>query len=274
MLGSLNVVAGSAVRPTRSTAPRRARGVAVRAGKEEEIYIGKGKKITDDPSKYPEKNEFVGGWAGGEVGLWSFRDEAKAGATAAPAEEEPAEPAEPSEGVAEAKWVDGRSVKARVVKQGGDTLYIGNGRFITDASYKYGGKEDVGAFPGATGGFAGGERGLQQFLETGDIEFTDGRPTQGQSPLAGGFLIAGMGAGLYALSDSVDVVGKEATGATAQIPGVEIGIAVFGVGFLVVLVSVLAKRAASAAAEGIEKGVKVAALITTVAIVAKYIIDN
>jgi hypothetical protein len=49
-----------------------------------EIYIGyekgsersgKGRTVVDDPKKYPERNEVVGGWAGGEVGLKRFVSE-------------------------------------------------------------------------------------------------------------------------------------------------------------------------------------------------------
>lgn len=43
--------------------------------KTEDIYIGKGKYVKDDPKKYPSKDSFAGGWAGGETGLWEFRDE-------------------------------------------------------------------------------------------------------------------------------------------------------------------------------------------------------
>lgn len=49
-----------------------------------EIYIGfdksdmsprkgrKGRMVSDDPSRYPEKTELTGGWAGGEIGLQQF----------------------------------------------------------------------------------------------------------------------------------------------------------------------------------------------------------
>jgi hypothetical protein len=46
----------------------------VQAQAQENIYIGKGKYVKDDPNKYPSKNEWTGGWAGGEAGLWDFRD--------------------------------------------------------------------------------------------------------------------------------------------------------------------------------------------------------
>ena len=49
-----------------------------------EIYIGfdkgdstprkgrKGRLVNDDPKRYPERDAFSGGWAGGEVGLREF----------------------------------------------------------------------------------------------------------------------------------------------------------------------------------------------------------
>eukprot|EP00798_Chlamydomonas_sp_ICE-L_P024412 gene24412-10013_t len=66
-----------------------ARTVLVRSSEGEDLYIGfpkndydrsagrKGRVIKDDPSKYPSRNEIVGGWAGGEAGLWQFRDQIK-----------------------------------------------------------------------------------------------------------------------------------------------------------------------------------------------------
>lgn len=47
----------------------------------EEIYIGKGRTIRDDPKKYPSKvsvgffENVAGGWAGGEAGLWNLRED-------------------------------------------------------------------------------------------------------------------------------------------------------------------------------------------------------
>lgn len=50
----------------------------------EEVYIGfdksdigsragrKGRVVTDDPKRYPDRTTFTGGWAGGEVGLQQF----------------------------------------------------------------------------------------------------------------------------------------------------------------------------------------------------------
>ncbi len=39
------------------------------------------------------------------------------------------------------------------------------GRFIEDDPTRYPGKEDIGFLAGATGGWAGGEAGLKQFIE-------------------------------------------------------------------------------------------------------------
>lgn len=36
------------------------------------IYVGKGRFVEDDPTKYPSRTETAGGWAGGEVGLKAF----------------------------------------------------------------------------------------------------------------------------------------------------------------------------------------------------------
>ena len=39
-------------------------------GRQEDVYIGKGRWVTDDPKKYAARDDwFTGGWPGGEVGL-------------------------------------------------------------------------------------------------------------------------------------------------------------------------------------------------------------
>jgi hypothetical protein len=38
----------------------------------EDVYIGRGKYVKDDPEKYPSRTELTGGWAGGEKGLQDF----------------------------------------------------------------------------------------------------------------------------------------------------------------------------------------------------------
>ena len=59
------------------------------------------------------------------------------------------------------------------------------------------GKEDVGIFAGATGGFAAGEKGVKQFVRDGDIKLrTAGAPARQQaSPVALAGLLAAAGAG-------------------------------------------------------------------------------
>jgi hypothetical protein len=43
----------------------------------EEVYIGQGRYVTDDPNKYPSKDSWgTGGWAGGEEGLQKFLEKA------------------------------------------------------------------------------------------------------------------------------------------------------------------------------------------------------
>lgn len=37
------------------------------AGNEDKIYVGKGRFITDDAKKYPDRTPLTGGFAGGEV---------------------------------------------------------------------------------------------------------------------------------------------------------------------------------------------------------------
>jgi hypothetical protein len=44
------------------------------------------------------------------------------------------------------------------------------GRVIYDEEYKYPGKEDMGFFLGAVGGFAGGEKVLKEFASTGELK--------------------------------------------------------------------------------------------------------
>jgi hypothetical protein len=70
-----------------SLTPRIARGraaAAVRAASGDDanldtVYVGKGKFVKDDARKYPSRDALTGGWAGGEVGMWAFRDKEQKG---------------------------------------------------------------------------------------------------------------------------------------------------------------------------------------------------
>lgn len=47
--------------------------------KNEQIYIGQGRYVEDDPKKYPTKDSFgTGGWAGGEAGLQQWLEKGDA----------------------------------------------------------------------------------------------------------------------------------------------------------------------------------------------------
>mmetsp|Transcript_13076 Transcript_13076/g.36785 ORF Transcript_13076/g.36785 Transcript_13076/m.36785 type:complete len:339 (-) Transcript_13076:299-1315(-) len=144
-----------------------------------DVYIGKGKIIRDDPAKYPDRDELTGGWAGGELGLWQFREEAKADAkTGEKGQSQGLDISKVTdflglkdgdEKMAFTAKVNGKEVKGVVRGDGKDVIYIGKETFIKDEGRKYPDKEDIGLLYGATGGFAGGEEGLKKYIETGEI---------------------------------------------------------------------------------------------------------
>lgn len=153
-----------------------------------EIYLGfekydtapragrKGKVIKDDPRKYPGKDDLgfflgvSGGWAGGETAIVKIKEEAEAAKKTAskPQVEVPKEP--------------------RVTKLAdkGDKIYVGfkktelelqktgvQGAFVIDDARKYPAKENVGPLLGFTGGFAGGEKGIKQLVQDGELRLRD-----------------------------------------------------------------------------------------------------
>lgn len=175
---------------------------------DDEIYLGfpkgdyapregrKGRVIKDDPKRYPDKENkgfFIGatgGWAGGEAGLWKLREEVKAnGVQSAPSSSKAAAVSQQ---------------KPASVEAGAAPIYVGfdkdeidlrksgaKGRVIYDDPSKYPGKDDVGVFAGMTGGFAGGERGLKAFVETGEVRIRKPGEPGGQpmSPLQIAFIV-------------------------------------------------------------------------------------
>ncbi|PRW56942.1 supervillin isoform X3 [Chlorella sorokiniana] len=162
------------------------------SGRQAEIYIGhskdqveekkagkQGRFVVDDPKKYPGRdNDFVGGWAGGEVGLKSFVSNTQR-------ERELNQPS--------AKAEKGGAHQPRPIAKGSDTIYVGKGRVIQDDARKYPGRNEL------TGGFAGGELGLQAFKEKGDVPIAaDGQGTRQSSPLITAFVLglAATGGGL------------------------------------------------------------------------------
>ncbi|KAG2499153.1 hypothetical protein HYH03_002735 [Edaphochlamys debaryana] len=198
--------------------PRRAktstvsqRSVVVSAGPQEEIYIGfvkeegfgsregkKGRVIKDDPRKYPSRDEYgTGGWAGGEVGLWELRDavksDKKAGSKKPVAAVGPSSPLVPRAPAGKAPIYVGFGKDELELRKSGV-----KGRIVVDDPRKYPNKEDIGPLSGVAGGFAGGEKGVKQFVATGDIKLRKpGEPGPRQfSPLtlAGVVALGGFGA--------------------------------------------------------------------------------
>lgn len=170
----------------------------------EEIYIGfakgdyapragrKGRVIKDDPRKYPGKEDvgvfsgLTGGWAGGEVGLWQLREEVaqrKAGSSNSAAPQATSKP-QPAAGK-DLIYVGYAKDELDLRKSGAP------GRFIVDDAQKYPAKENLGPLLGATGGFAAGEVGLKQFVETGEVKIRGPNDPGRQqfSPVSLGFLL-------------------------------------------------------------------------------------
>lgn len=162
--------------------------LSCKAKANEDIYIGFkkgdyepragriGRFLKDDPSKYPSKDEFCGGWAGGEAGLWKLREAA----------EEEAKKVRPASGDSS------KLPPMKLSPKGKDQVYLGynkdeldirkagaKGRVVIDDIRKYPNKDNVGFIVGATGGFAGGEAALKSssFIEKGKLDLNlDGRP--------------------------------------------------------------------------------------------------
>jgi len=141
--------------------------------------VGKGRMVKDDPAKYPERNEYCGGWAGGEVGLWGLRDDIKTNGPQVSAEEGlnigdavkgVVDAVVPKEQPVEAETFSatvgkGVEITGEVRKADSDVIYVGNSNFIMDDAKQYPDRSEL------TGGFAGGEQGLKQFLADGEVKY-------------------------------------------------------------------------------------------------------
>lgn len=104
--------------------------MALRASEKSEVYIGKGRFVKDDPSKYPDKELFgmTGGWAGGQVGLMKFIEETE--------------------------------------KKGGSSTSLS--KESKKKSSSKGSNIDLSKdFGGLAGGFPGGEKGVKIYVSTG-----------------------------------------------------------------------------------------------------------
>ena len=141
-----------------------------------EIYIGfekgdyaprsgrTGRVIVDDPSRYPDRTVYVGGWPGGEVALksWAPKAAAEASGKEGSSSSSSSSKARPAPSIPKAP-------------KGAAPIYLGHakddyegrregtpGRFIVDDPSKYPDRENVGPLISAVGGFAGGEVGVDE----------------------------------------------------------------------------------------------------------------
>lgn len=142
------------------------------------IYVGKGRYIEDDPSKYPGRdNAYTGGFAGGETGLKNFV--AKEGIPYSSPKSAAAEGAQ----------------KASSGKTSG--IYVGKGRFVEDDKSNASKVMKLSARDSSlVGGFAGGEVGLKEFVATGEVPFGEGKKQQSPLIVAGIVSILGVTGGI------------------------------------------------------------------------------
>ena len=249
-----------------------------------ELYVGKGRTVIDDPALYPDRTELTGGWAGGEVGLktWAAANapSAKEG-TPAPAEKTP-----PPTG-------------AKPATPGGAGIYIGRGLVIQDDPAKYADKESLGPLSNVTGGFAGGERGVQAFAATGRVEIAPPGTVRQFSPLAFAVLVAAVGTGgglllnsgvveveeLAAGRGGADTAAASLASSAAALAAVDGGtrtLLISGIGLAAVAAGVAGVRSAvkgaqaraASAAAGAADAVKAAAFWVAVFLAAKLVIEN
>lgn len=189
-------------------------------GARERERLGKGRVIRDDPRKYPGREDLgifpsvVGGWAGGEAGLWKLRDEVLANKDTKSAAPAPASKPAPPPAGKDAIYVGFSKDELELRKSGA------KGRVVYDDSAKYPGKEDIGPLPGATGGFAAGEVGVWQFVETGEVKVRGanepGKRQFSPLPVAGLMILLGTGGSIVldkVLNASQTLLGSGAPGA-------------------------------------------------------------
>lgn len=271
----------------------------------EEIYIGfkkddfapregrQGRVIIDDPKKYPAKEDFMdgllvglsGGWAGGEAALVVQREQFK------------------NELKSQKKSAAPKSSLRSSPRAGPAPIYVGfgkdeldakntgvPGRIIYDDAAKYPDKDDVGPFAGATGGFAGGERGLRGYIETGEVRLRKpGQPGgQGMAPLSIAFLIltaGGIGAtvvltGVYDVSVSPAVQLEELRLKAVSIEGSETLLTSLGAGFAALTAVAAVRYVVSSAvakvqesAESIQRAAILAAFSGAVVLAVKAVLE-
>jgi len=218
---------------------RQASSHVAKAGTGKDVYIGfpkgdynrapgrKGRVIKDDGglasiANRTDKEDVgglkgaVGGWPGGEAGLKKFLEEQGVNGKEDSKEESNLYPKSPL------RPPPKNMARPNKDPSGADPIYVGYGkdeldlrksgapgRIIYDEEYKYPNKEDVGGFVGAVGGFAGGERALKEFIETGELKLRrPGEPTPKQtSVLQVALLLSLLGAGGSLLFSELEIAG-------------------------------------------------------------------
>jgi len=131
-------------------------------GGKEAIYIGKGKFINDDASKYPsrESSGLAGGWAGGETSLAKLKEEV----------------------IGSQKVIANKELKKN---EGKKVVYnVKSGKEVEVPLQK--------DFNGLVGGWPGGEKGVKNFVATGEVLEEPVEATLGWGPaVVLGFLVVG-----------------------------------------------------------------------------------
>lgn len=256
----------------------------------EEIYIGfekgdyaprtgrKGRVVKDNPEKYPDRTVLTGGWAGGEMGLKQFVKEAPKGEK------------KPIDVRRETPSGDGKEIYLGFAKDELELRKSGaKGRFIKDDPRKYPGKEDLGIFPGITGGFAGGEKGLQEFVKSGDVKLKPAGVTEFSPIVIAAVVAGGVTTGAILLNSGVllseQALNTSLTNASSQGIVVDektklllnVALALVAVGTLVLGGRAIVKRFQESAVQLREDALnsgKVALFWIGVLIAALYVLDS
>ena len=212
----------------------------------DQLYVGQGKYIPDDQEGFVSKtgrdSNLVGGFAGGEKGLWKYREDRLA--------EDPA--------AAPKQW---------------ERVYGGRkGTSEVDLSKDFG---------GMAGGFPGGEVGVKAFNATGNIATRDAPPTIGWGPPVL-LLAAIGGTGYYlnpaSPEEEINALAAGAAGAKAAVDGAltpeqQILALQAGGGVLAVIVAVnVASGVAKKVGEGLVDAAKLGLLgVATLAVAGKVL---
>jgi hypothetical protein len=271
---------------------------------------GDGKQTEEDKGKYPERNAWTGGWAGGEKGVQAFVKEFENEPTPSQ-KREIKKAAEKDPNIVKVSF-QGKKVEARRVANGegsgSDPIYIGMKKgaakdndapqYIVDDQRKYPSRESLGPLSGVVGGFAGGERGVQQYVQDGEVTIAD-KPRKQSSPLVFAGIVAVLGTAGALFLYNVEEVGEEivsevergdllgaVTSASSQgsaaLAGfdprtklaLEAVLAVVGVGALLFYGRKAAGDLANSARDGLVSIGKLAAFWAVVLLAAKYVIQN